>query len=166
MTVRIVIANAFSVNMLPSGTEVHELRFVKIPLELAREIVKYAHEKGIEILSIIGHESTAKLLTQLLGVDVPVNRTQYTLRQGDLLLVFTVPVRLPEGRVLSEDELKEYADKLNIFAVTEITVTEPECGCACRALEPVYSFLRELADYLRKKGMKEHAHIIDNIRIG
>ncbi len=163
MTVRIVIANAFSVNMLPSSTEVHELRFVKIPLELAREIVQYAKQRGIEILSIIGHESTAKLLTQLLGVEVLTNRVYYTLQPQDLLLVFTLPTRLPEGRVLSEEELKAYTDKLNIYAIASFDCDD--VWCTCTVDEDLNQFLTEFRKHLEQKGIdKKLTLLIENIR--
>jgi len=109
---RVVIANAFSVNML--ATNDIKLRFRKISLDLAKEIVK---SSGGNYLSIVGHEATAILLSNLLGVEVPVNRTNYVFSPADVLLVFTIPFRLPEGRVLTYEEIKKVKDSINIFAV-------------------------------------------------
>ncbi len=143
--VRLVIANAFSVNMIPQDQRMAEIRFERVNLEFVKELVQYAKARNIEIVSVVGHEATARLLSQLLSIEVPVNRIQYTLKPNDILLVFTVPVRLPEGKVLSEQELREIADKLNIFIVYEI----PQ-------LEEVKVFFREFAKYLIKKyGPKE-----------
>jgi len=112
--VRLVIVNAFSVNMLKDA---RILAFVPVSLEFAKTHVRVMKERGVEILSIVGHESTAKLLSRILGIEVPVNRVDYKMERDDIMLVFTVPFRLPEGKVLSESELQEYADKLNIFLV-------------------------------------------------
>jgi len=65
------------------------------------------------VLSAIGHESTAKVISQILGTPVPVNRVPIQLGSGDALIVATLydasgrPFRPPEGKVLTEDELKE-----------------------------------------------------------
>jgi len=56
--------------------------------------------------SAVGHEGTAKVLSALLGVDVPVNRTQVKYEVTDEALCFKLLQRLPEGKVLSEEELK------------------------------------------------------------
>jgi hypothetical protein len=68
-------------------------------------------------VSAIGHESTAKLLTALLGVEVPYNRIQVRLQKGDRLLVFQLLTRLEEGRVLDEDELRRLPHKFYIVEV-------------------------------------------------
>jgi Domain of unknown function (DUF1874) len=69
---------------------------------------------GKEILSAIGHESTAQILTELLGVDVPVNRIQFAQEVGQQALVFKMNSRLPEGKILSREEIEEigYSFKL------------------------------------------------------
>jgi len=104
--VRIIISNSFSVNMLTSNTS-YTLTFVPMQMEHVRKLIEFAIENNVPIISIVGHESTAKLLSQLLNIDIKVNRINYTLQDSDLLLVFVVPVRLPEGRVLNEEELEK-----------------------------------------------------------
>ena len=155
---RIVLSNAFSTNML-SG-KAHDLRFVPLSLEFVRELIQFARERQIEIYSIIGHESTAKLLSQLLSTDVPVNRVNYTFTQSDLLLVFTIPVRLPEGKVLSDAELREYASKLNVYGVVE---TYPTYYGYSIAVDPVQTLLREFADYLRERQKSELVKLAESL---
>lgn len=99
---RIVVSNAFSLNMLNSGVD---LRFRKIDLEKAREIVK-RHE----IISVVGHESTARFLTEVLGVPIVMNRTEYKFNENeDVILVAQIKTRLPEGKILDKEELKKVA---------------------------------------------------------
>jgi len=57
-------------------------------------------------VSAVGHEATAKLLSQLFGVSIPVNRIAIYLEPGDTGIHFFLKTRLPEGKVLSEAELK------------------------------------------------------------
>lgn len=54
--------------------------------------------------SAIGHEGSAAFLSRLLGIEVPMNRIAVTMAAGDCALVLRVRTRLPEGKVLSEEE--------------------------------------------------------------
>jgi hypothetical protein len=83
--------------------------------EVDIETVKVMLKKPF--VSAIGHESTAKLLTALLGVEIPYNRIQVRLQKGDRLLVFQLLTRLEEGRVLDEDELRRLPHKFYIVEV-------------------------------------------------
>jgi len=62
---------------------------------------------GRGFISAVGHEATAKLLAQLLETPVPFNRVQVYLEPGDEAVCFVLKTRLPEGRVLSEEELRQ-----------------------------------------------------------
>jgi hypothetical protein len=106
---RLYIANAFSLGMLPG--EVY-LRVKEIDAQTTSEILK-----SQQFISAVGHESTAKLLTALLGVEIPYNRIQVRLQKGDRLLVFQLLTRLEEGRVLDEDELRRLPHKFYIVEV-------------------------------------------------
>jgi len=111
---RIVISNAFSPNMLEKSELV---AIFKLDIDSAKQLVNEAYRNGRPIISIVGHQSTANLLSQMLGIEVPVNRVDYKLSEYDLLLVFTIPVRLPEGRVLTDEEIRQIADKMNVYAI-------------------------------------------------
>lgn len=80
-----------------------------ISLEKAREIIN-----GKEIISAIGHESTAQILSELLGIEVSVNRIFFEQQSGQYALVFKLNGRPPEGKILSREELEEigYSFKL------------------------------------------------------
>jgi hypothetical protein len=56
-------------------------------------------------ISAVGHQATAEILTDLLGVEVPFNRAAITMREGDSLIVFQLRVRLEEGRILTREEV-------------------------------------------------------------
>lgn len=79
------IFNAFSINMLPGGCEV---KFEKIPVFLGQE----------KFESCIGHADTAKVISGILGVDLPMNRQTVTLEMGESVIVAQYTgTRLPEG---------------------------------------------------------------------
>jgi hypothetical protein len=64
--------------------------------------------RRFNLYSIVGHRSTARLYSRLLGVKVPTNRQEVEMRPGDRLVVGQIRGRLPEGKVLSEEEMTEY----------------------------------------------------------
>ena len=78
----------------------------RIDLKTARERVKKALQRG-ELQSAVGHEGTAQLLSRLLGVEIKAERRTIFLQKGDEALHFFLKQRLPEGTVLSEEELQK-----------------------------------------------------------
>ena len=74
-----------------------------ITLDKAREL---AQEYGGQLDSAIGHDATAKVMTDLLGVNVLVNRQMFSQQVGQQALVFKLHGRLPEGRMLTVDEIE------------------------------------------------------------
>ena len=70
------------------------------------EVIVLLKSQGF--ISAIGHEATARLLTDLLGIEIPMNRIQIQLGVGDEVIAFTLRRRLPEGKVIySPEELEE-----------------------------------------------------------
>lgn len=68
-------------------------------------------EQAIELASgetdsAIGHESTAQILTELLGVNVPMNRQMFAQSAGQQAIVFKLNGRPPEGKILSKEEIE------------------------------------------------------------
>lgn len=86
----VILANAFSLQMiekLPAAINVME-----ISKDVAVEILKNG------FVSAIGHEDTAKILTDKLGLPVAHARVNFSLNKDTLLIVAqVVGGRLPEG---------------------------------------------------------------------
>ena len=59
------------------------------------------------IISAIGHESTAKIMTELLGIEVPVNPIKYEQLSGEVAIVFQLNSRPPEGKILTYKEIEK-----------------------------------------------------------
>lgn len=74
----------------------------KISLEQAQELAQQN-----EILSAVGHQSTAEILTELLEVEVPVNRIPFEQDVSQTALVFKLKGRPPEGVILSREEIEQ-----------------------------------------------------------
>lgn len=82
-------------------------RYNPIDLIEVKERIRFAKNKGIEILSAIGHDATAQILSGLTGIDIPVNRIQYEQDKCDLVIVFKLNGRPPEGKILTREEMEE-----------------------------------------------------------
>lgn len=83
-----------------------------IPQERARKIVHWCLTDwnmniGEGILSAIGHEATAQIMTELLGTGIDVNRIASTQASGQLALVFKLRGRPPEGTILARAEVEQ-----------------------------------------------------------
>ena len=103
----LVIANAFSLNMLSLEVGVTNLQVCPTSLEFIREEIEA--EGGF--MSIVGHADTAAVFSGLLGLDVPCNRATFTMDEGTTLFVgqYKGP-RLPEGATsLPEGAAVEWA---------------------------------------------------------
>lgn len=77
-------------------------RIATITLEEAKNIVK-----SNDLLSAIGHESTATIMSELLETEVNVNRIQFSQDEGQTALVFKLKGRAPEGVILNRGEIEK-----------------------------------------------------------
>jgi DNA-directed RNA polymerase subunit H (RpoH/RPB5) len=111
------VCNAFSANMLFANYHVAVVRFEMLPEEEAKKMLE-----SIAFESAIGHESTAKVLSERLGQEIRVDRTPVSLQVGDQVLICQIAGgRLPEGKILSEEEVR----RLPItYILARLSVTE------------------------------------------
>jgi len=58
-------------------------------------------------VSAIGHKASAAFLSTVLGIEVPSNRISVAMESGDQALVLRLTQRLPEGKLLSAEEMKQ-----------------------------------------------------------
>lgn len=93
---RVALLNA------PVVTTYGEYSYQPLSLENARRMIE---AKGFD--SFIGHESTALILSKLLGIDVPVNRAEYIQQGAMTAIVFRLNRRLDTPRELSVEEIEE-----------------------------------------------------------
>jgi len=98
-----VLANAFSIGMIDNDATIS---FHRASLNEVKEKLSNNNFK-----SIVGHQTTAEFLSELIGVEVQVNREMYKLKKDDILIVAQLKQRLPEGKVLSKEEVEEMYNK-------------------------------------------------------
>jgi len=68
-------------------------------------------------ISAIGHDSTAKIISTVIGQDVPVNRVNVSLDKGDTGFIITLPFRPVEGKVYTADEIRAAGVRITGFTV-------------------------------------------------
>jgi hypothetical protein len=68
-----------------------------------------------DFISAVGHQATADLISKLLDRKVKTNRIQIFFEVGDEALAFVPRERLPEGKVLTKEELLKIP--LDIFFI-------------------------------------------------
>jgi hypothetical protein len=94
------LINGFSPSMLGVGGGTVE--FKEISLLEAHHL---ANRDSIE--SAVGHRSTAKIFSELLGIEVKPRRVQVRMSNGETALLGSMGTRVPEGRTLSYSELQK-----------------------------------------------------------
>ncbi len=96
---RNVLTNAFSLTMLP----IEAMNFVRVKKINPNDV-------PADVESAIGHQDTAKVVSDILGFEVKPNRVSIKLNENDVLYVaqYTGP-RLPEGATtLPEGAILEF----------------------------------------------------------
>jgi hypothetical protein len=89
-----------------------------LSLEQAKQLLRDYQAGERVIQSAIGHQSTADLLTMLLGFPVPVNRMEFNQTTDDVALVFKPKQRVGEGKVLSREELEAIGYEFGLLVRT------------------------------------------------
>lgn len=94
-------------------------------LKYVREFIAPNSNRQPQVFdSAVGHQATAEILTELLGVPVDVNRQQFAQQMGDCAIVFKVHGRIPEGSILSRAELDAMGYDFGMLALPVSQVCE------------------------------------------
>jgi hypothetical protein len=90
--------------------------YVPVQLEKHRKIVVVQRLISIEeakrllakgFISAVGHQSTAEIMSTVLGIPIQYSRQSVFLEPGDEAICFILKQRPPEGKVLSAEELQQ-----------------------------------------------------------
>jgi hypothetical protein len=110
----VYLANAFSLGMLT--TRKTTLYVEEVDEATAVNVIATMKSKG-ELISAVGHESTAKILTEICGVEIESNRIPIKLQPKDVVIIFQLIDRLPEGKILTSDEIRALKYKFYLVKV-------------------------------------------------
>lgn len=89
-----------------------EFKIKRINVEQAR----YLTADGF--VSYIGHDSTATVLSEILGQEVKPNRVEFKFSPNGRAICLKLNGRLPEGRILALNELNEFGYTLYLMERT------------------------------------------------
>ena len=104
LEVLIVTLYLLNTTVVPCGADgIWDIK--TLPLESARAYVARSSPATV-YTSAVGHDSTAAIMAELLGIQVPVNRIQVSPKVGDKLLCFKLKQRAPEGVILNRGEIE------------------------------------------------------------
>jgi hypothetical protein len=95
---KVIILNAFVIPRKP-------MVIVTLPTNI--ENVRAIVQRAENIESYVGHEATARLLTELLGREVPVNRSEYEPRVGDIAVIARLKRRLQAPADIKDLKLED-----------------------------------------------------------
>lgn len=100
--------NARRLTLLNTGilTDYGTFCYAPLTLDEARGLIKEFAVEGKEVISAIGHESTAELLSSLLDYRVTANRIAFKQSTDDAAMVFKLLSRPTEGAILTRAELE------------------------------------------------------------
>ena len=98
MAKQLYVTNAFSLGMIPESIDSGIVCFKNFSKEEVLETITMVAGKGYPFISAVGHQSTADVFTDTLGVPVTMNRTTIQLTPDVGLIVGQyVGPRLEEG---------------------------------------------------------------------
>jgi hypothetical protein len=80
-------------------------------IDYVKKFTDFLKKLGFEVISAIGHQTTAKVLSAILGFEIPMQRVSVEFNKGDVAIAFALDYRLPEGKLLSDEELKRIIDE-------------------------------------------------------
>lgn len=66
-------------------------------------------------VSAIGHKSTAQALSDLISVDIPMNRINFKQEVGQKAIVIKLNKRPPEGIILNREEIEKIGYSLKLM---------------------------------------------------
>ena len=93
----------------PVLTNYGDFRFQPIDTNQARQLLANG------FISAIGHQASAELLSQHLNIQIPINRINITMQTGDKALILRLLQRLPEGKILTSEEIQHTGFELALL---------------------------------------------------
>lgn len=98
----VYIANSFTLSMLKPEqlSEGVTIQVKKLALHEVKEMLTSG------FVSCIGHSSTSQFVSQLLEMNIPMNRIQIKMEKDDQLIVVQILKRLEEGKILDQEEIE------------------------------------------------------------
>ena len=112
---KIYLTNSFSLNMLNDNFKGN----VFIQRNISLNDVKKILENGF--INAVGHDATIQLINTLLNLNLKANRVAIKMVKNDVAIIVQIKERLPEGKILNENEIKTLYESNKIqFDLVEV----------------------------------------------
>jgi hypothetical protein len=98
-------------------TDYGKFEYKKSSVDECKSLIARESKNGTEIISAVGHESTTKIMTEILEYPIKMNRIQYKQKPDDIAIVFKMRERSPEGKILSRDEINKIGFNFGILTM-------------------------------------------------
>jgi len=114
----VFLTNSFS----PSMLKLQKHRQVTAKFEETDEKEFCETIKNAEdLVNAVGHKATVDLINTMCSTQLKENRISIVANAGDIIIALILTIRLEEGRVLKEDEIKQFLDQGKIkFVKVEV----------------------------------------------
>ncbi len=99
-------------------TDYGTFRFELLSFEQAKELVQSYQNANKEIISAIGHQATAEIMSEILEYPVAKNRLEFTQKTDEAALIFKLKKRAEEGEILSRAEIEEVGFEFGLLTKT------------------------------------------------
>jgi Domain of unknown function (DUF1874). len=85
-------------------------RITNLSIESAKALATQS-----QLISAIGHQAAAELLSEILQTTIPPNRIQFIQQVGQLAIALKLNQRPPEGTILSKEQMLEVGFTLKLI---------------------------------------------------
>ncbi len=81
----------------------------------AKELINKFAGEDKEIISAIGHEATAEIMSETLGYKIEMNRFSFRQTVDDTALIFRLKKRAEEGKILEREDIEEIGFEFGVL---------------------------------------------------
>ncbi len=99
----------------PVLTAYGEFCFKLCSTEETKELIKKFESENKEIISAIGHEATAEIMSETLGYEIKMNRFTFKQTIDDTAIIFRLKKRAKEGEILERKDIEEIGFEFGVL---------------------------------------------------
>ena len=99
-------------------TDYGDFRFELLTSEQAKELIHNYQNENKEIISAIGHQATAEIMSKFSNIDCK-NRLEFTQKTDEAALIFKLKKRAEEGEIFSRAEVEEVGFEFGVLTKTQ-----------------------------------------------
>lgn len=99
----------------PVLTAYGEFCFKLVSTTEAKELINEFVRDGKEIISAIGHEATAEIMSETLDYKIEMNRFSFKQSVDDTAIIFRLKKRAEEGKILERVDIEEIGFEFGVL---------------------------------------------------